>query len=114
MQLQGKFSCKSDIWSFAVTLWEVLTLARCQPFDMLSDEEVIDNFGHYFHNDGREVVLSQPACCPREIYDLMTECWNCDEKQRPSFREIHMFLLRKNMGYDPAVDIQTTRDLYAA
>jgi len=31
----------------------------------------------------------------------MMECWNRDVDQRPSFREIHMFLRRKNMGYNP-------------
>jgi len=47
-------------------------------------------------------VLGQPANCPREIYDLMVECWNRVELQRPTFREIHMFLQRKNMGYSPS------------
>lgn len=81
-------------------------MARCRPFEQLTDEQVLDNLGHYFHSDGRQVILPQPAACPREIYDLMTECWNRDDKQRPSFREIHMFLLRKNMGYDPSLETQ--------
>ena len=99
--LQGKFSTKSDIWSFGVTLWEVLTVARQQPFEGLSDEQVIDNSGHYYRNDGCERCLSQPGNCPREVYDLMRECWNREPAERPTFREIHMFLQRKNMGYRP-------------
>ena len=42
--------------------------------------------------------------CHKEIYDLMRECWNRDDSQRPAFREIHMFLQRKNMGYSPHMD----------
>ena len=104
LTFQGKFSTKSDVWSFGVTLWEVLSFAREQPYESLSDEQVIENCGHYYRNDGLEVCLPQPANCPREIYDLMRECWNRDEVQRPAFREIHMFMQRKNMGYDPKIE----------
>ena len=99
--MQGKFSSKSDVWSFAVTLWEVLTHAREQPFDNLTDEQVIENCGHYYRNDNLELYLPQPSNCPKEIFDLMAECWNREEVSRPAFREIHMFLQRKNMGYNP-------------
>ena len=106
--VQGKFSTKTDVWSFAVTLWEVLTFARERPFDSLSDEQVIENCGYFYQGDAeRQVVLPQPANCPREIYDLMVECWNPDATQRPAFREVHMFLQRKNMGYNPADERRT-------
>jgi discoidin domain receptor family protein 2 len=98
---QGKFSCKSDVWSFAVTLWEVLTFARERPYDNHSNEQVLDNCGHYYRGNGQHLALSQPPNCPKEIYDLMVECCHRDEALRPTFREIHMFLSRKNMGYDP-------------
>ena len=104
--LQGKFSTKSDVWSFSVTLWEILLFAREQPFDHLGDEQVIENCGHYYRNDGQEVVLPQPPNCPKEIFDLMVECWNREEIYRPAVREIHMFLQRKNMGYNPRDDRQ--------
>ncbi|KAK3088243.1 hypothetical protein FSP39_016545 [Pinctada imbricata] len=99
--LLGKFTTKSDVWSFAVTLWEVLTFAKDQPYDSLTDEQVIENAGHYYRNDSKEVYLPQPPNCPKELYDLMFECWNRNEAYRPTFREIHMFLQRKNMGYNP-------------
>ena len=31
----------------------------------------------------------------------MLECWQRDENERPSFREIHLFFQRKNLGYNP-------------
>ena len=92
------------MWSFGVSLWEILTFAKEQPFDEMTDEQVIENCGHYYRNDGLEQCLPQPSGTPREIYDLMRECWNRDEIQRPTFREINMFLQRKNMGYDPVVE----------
>lgn len=77
-------------------------MAREQPLDQLLDEQVIDNCGAYYRDAIAEIViLSQPPNCPKEIFDLMCECWNRDDSMRPSFREIHMFLQRKNMGYNP-------------
>ena len=106
--LQGKFSSKSDVWSFGVTLWEILTFSREQPFEELTDEQVIDNCTHYFHGDKQQVYLPQPGACPKEIYDLMRECWNREEADRPAFKEIHMFLQRKGMGYDPKIECRST------
>ncbi|KAL1117275.1 hypothetical protein AAG570_004601 [Ranatra chinensis] len=94
-----KFSIKSDVWAFAVTLWEILTFAREQPFDEYSDEKIIENATHYYHDDKLELKLPKPFNCPKEIYDLMVECWQRKESERPNFREIHLFLQRKNLGY---------------
>ncbi|KAG0417059.1 hypothetical protein HPB47_005921 [Ixodes persulcatus] len=99
--LMGTFTTKSDVWAFAVTLWEILTFARQQPFASLSDEQVIENVGHFYHNDALQSTLPQPPNCPREIYDLMRECWQRNDSERPNFREIHLFLQRKNLGYSP-------------
>ena len=52
---QGKFTPKSDAWSFAVCLWEILTFAREQPYDDMRDEQVIENLGHIFHDTGSQV-----------------------------------------------------------
>jgi len=106
--MQGEFSSKSDVWSFAVTLWEILTLARRLPFESLTDDEVVANCRRHAATAGPgpasacpPPLLDRPGTCPPEIYDLMLECWRVEEAQRPAFREIHMFLQRKNSGYSP-------------
>lgn len=49
-----------------------------------------------------QIILSLPKNCPKDIYELMRECWHRNDVDRPSFREIHMFLQRKNLGYKHA------------
>ncbi|KAJ7332369.1 hypothetical protein JRQ81_014549 [Phrynocephalus forsythii] len=90
--LLGKFTTASDVWAFGVTLWETFTFCREQPYSQLSDEQVIENTGEFFRDQGRQIYLSQPAFCPDALYKLMLSCWRRDTKQRPSFQEIHCLL----------------------
>ncbi|CAG5897009.1 unnamed protein product [Menidia menidia] len=88
--LLGKFTMASDVWAFGVTLWEILTLCKEQPYSQLSDEQVIENTGEFFRDQGKQVYLPKPPCCPDGVYsDLMLSCWKRNAKQRPSFEKIH-------------------------
>ncbi len=95
-----------------MTLWEILTFAREQPHESMSDEAVIANLSSLYHRKKDSATsppassssfrqLPRPRGCLREVADLMEECWRRDETARPSFREIHLFLQRKNLGYRP-------------
>ncbi|XP_034039510.1 discoidin domain-containing receptor 2-like isoform X2 [Thalassophryne amazonica] len=92
--LLGKFTMASDMWAFGVTLWEILTLCKEQPYSQMSDEQVIENTGEFFRDQGKQVYLPKPPCCPDGIYnDLMLSCWRRNAKQRPSFQEIYHQLM---------------------
>ncbi|XP_072096745.1 discoidin domain-containing receptor 2-like isoform X1 [Mobula birostris] len=93
--LLGKFTTASDVWAFGVTLWEMFTFCREQPYSQHSDEQVIMNTGEFFRNQGRQVYLSQPVDCPKQMFDLMISCWSRDIKDRPSFEQIHHFLQKQ-------------------
>ena len=37
----GKFSTKTDVWAFGVTMWEIFTLAKDIPYEDMEDEELV-------------------------------------------------------------------------
>ncbi|XP_031334393.1 tyrosine kinase receptor Cad96Ca-like isoform X1 [Photinus pyralis] len=73
------FTVKSDVWSFGVLIWEVVTLGST-PYTGLSAAEVMKRV-----RDGYR--LEKPEHCRRELYNIMYYCWDKDPKQRPSFEE---------------------------
>lgn len=90
--LLGKFTTASDVWAFGVTLWEIFTLCKEQPYSLLSDEQVIENTGEFFRNQGRQIFLSAPPLCPSSLFKLMMRCWSRDITDRPSFHKLHQAL----------------------
>lgn len=97
--LRAKYTTKSDIWAFAVTLHEIFTLCRRRPYEHLTDNEVLENLSHLQADDGMFEYIDRPSGCPRDLYDLMCECWRRDDIDRPTFAELHIFLQRKTLNY---------------
>ncbi|XP_051990267.1 discoidin domain-containing receptor 2 isoform X2 [Xyrauchen texanus] len=91
--LLGKFTMASDVWAFGVTLWEIVTLCKEQPYTQFTDEQVIENTGEFFRDQSKQVYLLKPACCPDSVYSLMLNCWKRNAKERPTFQEIHSTLM---------------------
>lgn len=90
--LLGKFTTASDVWAFGVTLWEMFTLCKEQPYSLLSDEQVIENTGEHFRNQGRQIFLYTPPLCPPSLFELMMRCWSRNIQDRPSFEGLHQAL----------------------
>ena len=84
----GKFSEKSDVWAFGVTMWEMFTLAKNLPYPHLSDDEVIHNA---LKREYRVFPL-RSAACPELVYEIMESCWIIDLKQRTTFKKLHTML----------------------
>eukprot|EP00123_Amoebidium_parasiticum_P011180 comp20560_c0_seq1/m.26409 comp20560_c0_seq1/g.26409 ORF comp20560_c0_seq1/g.26409 comp20560_c0_seq1/m.26409 type:complete len:957 (-) comp20560_c0_seq1:290-3160(-) len=81
---QRMYTQASDVWSFAITAWEVF-----------SDGEAPYNDVHTFHlvaSIALGLRLSRPEKCPQEVYELLQNCWQVDPVSRPQFSEISQSL----------------------
>ncbi|OQV16232.1 Insulin receptor [Hypsibius exemplaris] len=76
----GLFNNKSDVWSFGVVLWEIVTLAE-QPYQGLSNEETLK-----FVIEGN--LMPAPEGCHEELHTLMLMCWQYLPKNRPTFLQL--------------------------
>ena len=74
----GKFSQKSDVWAFGVTMWEIFTLAKEQPYSDMSDKQAVENA---IKGKNRK-TLARPDMCPIKVYKIMLECWEHSSDQR--------------------------------
>ena len=84
----GKFSHKSDVWAFGVTMWEIFTLAKEQPYNYMSDKQVV---GDALRGKNRK-TLENPDMCPLEVYKIMLECWAHNPEQRKTFEQLFQLL----------------------
>ena len=84
----GKFSEKSDVWAFGVTMWEIFMLAKRQPYDTMSNQAVIDDA---LTGMKRELLI-KPKHCPPQVYKVMQRCWVHRPEERASFNEVYTSL----------------------
>nr|XP_027195085.1 proto-oncogene tyrosine-protein kinase ROS-like [Dermatophagoides pteronyssinus] len=87
----GVFTTQSDVWSYSVIMYEVMTLGQ-QPYQAYSNKEVLE-----FVKSGG--ILERPPLCSSQMYSLMKQCWKYETELRPSFATIlqHLQQLRQSM-----------------
>ncbi|XP_068039200.1 protein-tyrosine kinase 2-beta isoform X2 [Anomalospiza imberbis] len=90
-----RFTTASDVWMFAVCMWEILSYGK-QPFFWLENKDVI---GVLEKGDR----LPKPDLCPPVLYTLMTRCWDYDPGERPKFQELvcslsDIYLMEKELA----------------
>ncbi|XP_050442664.1 tyrosine kinase receptor Cad96Ca [Adelges cooleyi] len=74
------YSAKSDVWSFGVLMWEIVTLGST-PYPGMAAADVMKRI-----RDGYR--LEKPQHCRREVYNIMFYCWDKCADERPDFREL--------------------------
>lgn len=75
--LYASFTIKSDVWSFGVLLYEIITRGQV-PYPGMQNREVIDQVERGYR-------MPQPRDCPNPLYQVMLQSWDQAPEQRPTF-----------------------------
>ena len=75
--LYGRFTIKSDVWSFGVLLTELVTYGRI-PYPGMTNAEVLRAVEQGYR-------MPCPGQCEMPLYEIMLECWKADPDVRPTF-----------------------------
>ncbi|XP_058869928.1 epidermal growth factor receptor-like isoform X3 [Acipenser ruthenus] len=78
--LQRIYTHQSDVWSYGVTVWELMTFGS-KPYDGIPANEIAGVL-----EKGER--LPQPPICTIDVYMIMVKCWMIDADSRPRFREL--------------------------
>ena len=78
--LYRKFKPSSDVWSFGVVMWEIVSYGE-RPYWNWTNQDVVKAVEGGYR-------LPPPPGCPEVLYALMLDCWNIDSSRRPKFSKI--------------------------
>eukprot|EP00075_Anas_platyrhynchos_P010490 XP_027299743.1 ephrin type-A receptor 10 isoform X1 [Anas platyrhynchos] len=87
------FSPASDVWSFGIVMWEVMSYGE-RPYWDMSHQDVMKAVEDGFR-------LPAPANCQPPLHQLMLDCWQKDRSQRPKFSHIHDVLSKMVQSPQP-------------
>ncbi|XP_059714907.1 tyrosine-protein kinase Yes [Haemorhous mexicanus] len=82
--LYGRFTIKSDVWSFGILLTELVTKGRV-PYPGMVNREVLEQVERGYR-------MPCPQGCPESLHELMKLCWKKEPDERPTFEYIQSFL----------------------
>uniref|UniRef100_A0AAY4BDS6 Ephrin type-A receptor 7 n=1 Tax=Denticeps clupeoides TaxID=299321 RepID=A0AAY4BDS6_9TELE len=75
-----KFTSSSDVWSYGIVMWEVMSYGE-RPYWDMSNQDVIKAIEEGYR-------LPAPMDCPPGLHQLMLDCWQKDRADRPKFDQI--------------------------
>ncbi|XP_078454879.1 ephrin type-A receptor 4-like [Lampetra fluviatilis] len=79
-----KFTTASDVWSFGILMWEVMSYGE-RPYWNMTNQDVIQSIEEGYR-------LPSPMDCPPALHQLMLDCWQKERTERPNSGQILVYL----------------------
>uniref|UniRef100_A0A915C0W7 Discoidin domain-containing receptor 2 n=3 Tax=Parascaris univalens TaxID=6257 RepID=A0A915C0W7_PARUN len=95
--IANEWTCKSDVWSFAVSVWEIFSKCEHLPFEEMSNSELLENSRRLYYGEVA-TYLEFDSSVDEETADLLSDCWRTAASERPTFLEIQYLLSVHNSG----------------
>lgn len=74
------FSIKSDVWSFGILLYEIMTFGQT-PYPAMTNYQVVQKILEGYR-------MPPPPSCPKLLYGIMSDCWKREQMDRPTFETL--------------------------
>ena len=102
--LYNRFTIKSDVWSFGIVIYEIITYGRF-PYPGMTNAQVLEALQQGYR-------MPRPMGCPDKLYDVMLDCWKEEAANRPTFETLQwqleeFFTTDGDGGYrEPETNVQ--------
>ena len=91
----NRFTIKSDVWSFGIVLYEIITYGD-SPYPAMTTTEVLEQLLQGYR-------MPRPMSCPEKLYDIMLHCWREEPANRSTFEtlqwQLEEFFTAEDGGY---------------
>lgn len=74
------FSIKSDVWSFGILLYEIMTFGQT-PYPAMTNYQVVQKVLEGYR-------MPSPPNCPKVLFGIMSDCWKREPQDRPTFETL--------------------------
>lgn len=74
------FTIKSDVWSFGILLYEIMTFGQL-PYPGMANFQVMQKLLEGYR-------MPAPPNCPNMLYGIMSDCWKKEPQDRPTFETL--------------------------